>query len=412
MHLPRLLASALAAAALVHGAHAATTEKLLVTVSHDLDLARPSETITIPWSEVNKALPSALLQKIVVRDASGRSLPYQVTNVAPLAKDPQNVGATYGELIFQHDFAAGEKSAAFTVEKSETVSPPFPVKAFARQVPERLDDFAWESDRVAYRTYGPALAAPAPAGAVKEVLVASGIDVWAKRVDYPVIDRWYNKGHDHYHHDEGEGMDFFGVAASRGCGGTGVWNKGRLYVSGNYKTARVVASGPIRAIFELGYDTWAADGVLVSEVKRFTIDAGHNLFAVESTFVFTAKEAIPEIAIGLTKAPFDKKQNPRQTLSPSAPEATLVQWTSTDSLDSLGTAVVLISTDTFAGFAEDERNHLVLAKATSGQPVRYLAGAGWTRSGQFADQAAWQAHVLSEAARARAPVRITLSNSR
>ncbi len=411
MQLPRLLASALATAALLSGSAAAlAAETLVITVSHDLALARPSETIVVPWAEVNKALPGALLQKLAVRDAAGRSLPYQVTNVAPLAKDPKNVGAAYGELIFQHDFAAGEKSAVFTVGKSETVSPPFPVKAYARQVPERLDDFAWESDRVAYRTYGPALAAPAPAGVVKEVLVTSGLDVWAKRVDYPVIDRWYNKGHDHYHHDEGEGMDFFGVAATRGCGGTGVWSKGRLYVSGNYKTARVVAAGPVRAVFELAYDTWAADGVYVSEVKRFTIDAGHNLFAVESTFASTGKDAPLDVAVGLTKTPFDKKQNPKETLSPSAADATLVQWTATDSLDSLGTAVVFVSRDAFAGFAEDERNHLALAKAKPGEPLRYLAGAGWTRSGQFADEAAWRSYVLSEAARARAPVRVTLSN--
>ncbi len=411
MHLPRpLLADLSAAAALFAPAAAKAAEKLAVTVAHDLEIARPSETITIPWSEVNKALPGALLQKLVVRDASGRSLPYQVTNVAPLAKDPKNVGAAYGELIFQHDFAAGEKSASFTVEKSETVSPPFPVKAFARQVPERLDDFAWESDRVAYRTYGPALAAPAPAGVVKEVLVTSGLDVWAKRVDYPIIDRWYNKGHDHYHHDEGEGMDFFGVAATRGCGGTGVWSNGRLYVSGNYKTARVIAAGPVRAVFELAYDTWAADGVYVSEVKRFTLDAGHNLFSVESTFAATGKDPELGVAVGLTKTPFEKKQNPKETLSPSAPEATLVQWTETASLDSLGTAVVIVEQENFTGFAEDDRNQLVLAKARPGEALRYLAGAGWTRSGQFADQKAWLSYVLSEAARARAPVRITLSN--
>ena len=31
----------------------------------------------------------------------------------------------------------------------------------------------------------------------KEVLVTSGLDVWCKRVSYPIVDRWYNKGHDH-----------------------------------------------------------------------------------------------------------------------------------------------------------------------------------------------------------------------
>ena len=92
-------------------------ERLLVTVTHDLALARPAETITMPWADVNKALPGAQLQHLVVKDAAGHSLPYQVTNVDPEAKDPKGVGIAYGELLFQHDFAAGEKSATFTVER-------------------------------------------------------------------------------------------------------------------------------------------------------------------------------------------------------------------------------------------------------------------------------------------------------
>ncbi len=185
-------------------------EKITLTVTHALDIARPSETITVPWSEINKHLPGALLQRIAVKDAQGNVLPYQVTNVAPQAKDPKGEGIAYGELIFQHDFAAGEKSATFTVEKTETVAPVFPSKAFARYVPERLDDFAWENDKIGHRTYGPALAAPAD-GAAKEVLVTNGLDIWCKRVSYPIVDRWYNKGHDHYHKDEGEGMDTYNV---------------------------------------------------------------------------------------------------------------------------------------------------------------------------------------------------------
>jgi pectinesterase len=245
--LPCFLASALAALA---------AERLTLTVSHDFAGPRPAETITVPWSEVNKALPGALLQRIAVKDAKGNVLPYQVTNVAPQAKDPKNEGIAYGELIFQHDFAAGEKSATFTVEKTETVAPVFPSKVSARYVGERLDDFAWENDKVAHRTYGPALAAPAPEGVVKEVLITSGLDIWSKRVSYPIVDRWYNKGHDHYHHDEGEGMDMYNVGPSRGCGGTGIWDGKQLYVGRNYKSWKVLANGPIRAIFELTYDTW------------------------------------------------------------------------------------------------------------------------------------------------------------
>jgi hypothetical protein len=157
----------------------------------------------------------------------------------------------YGELLFQHDFKAGEKSASFTVEKTDTVSPPFPAKVSARFVPERLDDFAWENDKLAHRTYGPALAAPAPAGSNKEVLKTSGLDIWFKRVPYPIVDRWYNIGHDHYHTDEGEGIDMYNVGASLGAGGSGIWDGSRLASAINFTRWKVIANGPVRAIFEL-----------------------------------------------------------------------------------------------------------------------------------------------------------------
>ncbi|MBC7368312.1 MAG: DUF4861 family protein, partial [Undibacterium sp.] len=119
-------------------------DQFTITVAHDLAIARPSETVVVPWSQVNAALPGALLQRIALKDAAGHILPYQVTNVAPQAKDPDGVGIAYGELIFQHDFAAGETSAVFTVGQIDTVAPVFPTKTFGRYVPERLDDFGWQ----------------------------------------------------------------------------------------------------------------------------------------------------------------------------------------------------------------------------------------------------------------------------
>ncbi|HEY0945752.1 MAG TPA: DUF4861 family protein [Opitutaceae bacterium] len=384
-------------------------ETALVTVTHDLAIARPAQTITIPWAQVNKALPGALLQRIAVKDAAGRVLPYQVTNIAPQAKDPKGEGIAYGELIFQYDFAAGEKSATFTIEKTETVAPVFPTKAFARYVPERLDDFAWENDRVAHRTYGPALAAPDEPKTGKEVLVTSGLDVWCKRVTYPIVDRWYNKGHDHYHKDEGEGMDMYQVGGSRGCGGTGIWDGQTLHVGRNYKTWKVLANGPIRAIFELAYDTWDANGMKVSEVKRFTVDAGHNLDQIESTFTVVdgAAKALT-VAIGLNKNPADKGQDPKIDVTHDKAAAFLTQWVAQKTNDELGTAIVLPE-NAFQGFAEDERNLLVLAKATPGEPLRYFAGAGWSRSGQFSSKAEWNAYVAAEAACAKSPVKVTIA---
>ena len=286
-------------------------ERLSVTVSHDLAIARPAETITVPWGRGEpRPCPARCSRKFRgARTPPAACGPYQVTNVAPHAKDPDNKGIAYGELIFQHDFAAGEKSATFTITKSDTVAPPFPAQAFARLVPERLDDFAWKTTRSPTAPTAPR--SPPRPRAGKEVLVTSGLDVWCKRVSYPIVDRWYNKGHDHYHSDEGEGMDMYQVGPSRGCGGTGIWDGKSLHVARNFKSARVLANGPIRAIFELTYDTWAANGIYVTETKRFIVDAGHNLDRIESTFTATGNPKELTVAIGLNKNPADRGQEPK-----------------------------------------------------------------------------------------------------
>ncbi len=383
-------------------------DSIKITVTHDLDIARPSETITVPFAQIAEAIPGALLQKLAVKNARGESLPYQVTNINPHAKDPQNKGVAYGDFIFQHDFAAGEKSATFTIERIEGVAPVFPTKAFARLVPERLDDFAWENDKIAHRTYGPALAAPDPHKTGKEILVTSGLDVWCKRVDYPIVDRWYNKGHDHYHIDEGEGMDMYQVGPSRGCGGTGIWDGRQLHVSGNFTSARVLANGPIRAIFELSYTTWAANGIYVSEVKRFTVDAGHNLDLIESTFTATGNTKELTIGIGLNKNPTDRGQDPQIALTRAEKDASLAQWVVQKSNGSLGTAVI-VDASSFSGYAEDDRNLLLLAKTAPGQPLRYRAGAGWSRAGEFTTKESWDAYIAAQAARLNSPIKVSVS---
>ncbi len=398
---PALLAAALAPLLLPAAAHAAS---LRVTLAHDLDTARASETVTIPWADVNRALPGALIQRLAVKDAGGRAVPYQVTNVAPLAKDPQNVGAAYGELIFQHSFKAGEKSATYTIETTDGVTQPFPVQATARYVQERLDDFAWENDKVAHRTYGPALMAPAPPGSGKEVLQTSGLDLWFKRVPYPIVDRWYNKGHDHYHHDEGEGMDLYNVGKSRGAGGTGIWDGKQLHTSVNYAGWKVLANGPVRAIFELRYDAWDVAGTPVTEVKRFTVDAGHYLDRIDSTFEFKDKATLTA-AVGLNKTPSDKGEQPKIAVHRDAKDGVLLQWIEQASKGAFGTAIVL---PTAQGFAEDPLNVLVLAPVKPGQALRYWAGGAWSRAGEITSADQWKAYVADAAKRARSPVKVSL----
>ena len=359
------------------------SEKVVVTATQTLDADRPGEVIKVPWKEIVLRIPDAKPEKIVVHDSAGASLPYQFTNF-----HPDNRNGLYDDVLFQHDFVRGEKSAIFTIESIPLPAAPFPARVFARYVPERYDDFAWENDHIAHRIYGQALDSPAAGGSR---LTSSGIDVWAKKVRYPIVDRWYIRGHNNYHKDNGEGFDFYSVGTGRGCGGSGIWDGKTLHTSRNWSTWRVLANGPLRAVFELTYAPWdAGGGVMVSEVKRFTVDAGRNLDEMESTFTFSGPAELTA-AFGLGKHPRAK-----MTFTASTEMGWASEWElyPEEVASGLGTGIVFPS-GTVEAFVEDDLNHLALVKIHSGQPVRYYAGAGWVRSGDFSSEADWRAYLAA-----------------
>jgi hypothetical protein len=240
-----------AGAALTLFASAAAAAGATITVTHDLGSARPNEVIAIPFTQVAAVMPEARMYHLVVRDSKGRVVPSQITNY-----EHDHRGASYDDLVFTYDFAASEKRATFTLQNLPAASPPLTPCVYARFVPERFDDMAWENDRIAHRMYGLALNSP---GAGGERLRGSGIDVWAKRVSYPIVDRWYAKGHDQFHKDEeGEGLDLYSIGGSRGAGGTGIWDGTKLWTSDNFVEAKVLSNGPKRAAFTLSYAPWDA----------------------------------------------------------------------------------------------------------------------------------------------------------
>ena len=170
-----------------------------------------------------------------------------------------------------NEITAAPAAAATPVAKLPPPTDTTP-STFARFVPERADDFAWENDLIAFRTYGPALRAGAE---------DSGMDCWLKRVSYPILDRWYageRKGFS-YHKDHGEGYDPYHVGASRGCGGLALWKDGRMVTSDTFIAWRILEQTRERTVFELDY-VYPADGaaVPISETKRITIRLGEPFF--------------------------------------------------------------------------------------------------------------------------------------
>ena len=397
------LLSGAAICALGLGASLAGAAGAVITVSHDYDGPRPGSVVLVPWDKIAAVAPDLRMYHVVVRDPKGRSLPLQIPNY-----EHDHRGAKYDELLFWYDFAAGQKTVDFTLEPVEKATPPDAPCVYARFVPERYDDMAWENDRIAHRMYGPALDTEAAGG---ERLRGSGIDIWAKRVTYPIVDRWYQKGHDQFHKDgEGEGLDLYSIGGSRGAGGTGVWDGTKLWTSDNFLKADVAVNGPRVALFSLAYAPWDAGSAgKVSEKKYFQVDCGRNLNLIQSVFEFEGKPLT--VGIGITE--HAQAQGFPPAVLTKDPDGRWMSFWEENKDGGLGIAVVLGRREKALGFAHEDPakkpgngNNLLLVEAQSGVSIKYFTGAGWTGSGQFKDRAAWEKFVRDTAARVQKPLTI------
>ena len=299
------------------------------------------------------------------------------------------------QLLFPVNLAAGETHRYLVLPAERLAAvPPADVKTHARFVPERLDDFAWESDRTAHRVYGPAIIKDP-----KEHLISSGVDVWVKKVRTPVVDKWYQRGE--YHHDIGEGLDYYSVGQGRGCGGTTIYdaNSG-LHNSSNFQNWKVLADGPLRSVFELSFGKWnAGSGRMVSEVKRYSIDAGSNMTRVEAKYA-SADKAPLTVGVGITQRDGDGKY------ATDAAGGWAAYWEPAHGEDgNIGCGVILPAGAT--GFAVADKQQLTLGTAQPGKPFVYYFGAGWSKSGDFADGAAWEAYVRNYAQKLKAPLKVS-----
>ena len=388
-HSMKFRIAACAAVAFVFPASSVIAQSIRVTAENPIATARASETVGVPWSQVTRLLPSAGPDRIRVRDADGREIVSQVADNDGDAKPD--------ELIFQADFGPN-------VTRSFIIEPGQPAKAeprvFVRHDDPR-DDIAWESDRIAFRIYGEGLKKTPSA------MSSYGIDVWPKRVKALVVEKWYAKGHDAYHIDTGEGADFFDVGETLGAGGTAIWANDSIHRADNFKSWRIIANGPVRAIFELKYDPWKGGDNTVREVKRIAIDAGHNVYRSESVFTRDGAGEIP-YAIGLVKRP-----GMRGTSSIDSPWPWLSGWgpvaPKNGGHGELGTAV-LMQRQQWRDWKEIGNHYLAIGRVRSGEPAVHYVGAGWTASGDFPDPQSWWAYLDAYARRLASPLKVTATS--
>ncbi|GAG65355.1 unnamed protein product, partial [marine sediment metagenome] len=267
-------------------------------------------------------------------------------------------------------------------------------RAYGRFVRERCDDFCWENDRIALRIYGKTLET-----CVLYPLVSSTVDIWSKRTSRLLINDWYMV--DNYHGDTGEGGDFYSAGLSRGCGGNGLWAEDRLWVSRNFVSSRPLANGPIRVLFELTYEPFEVNGIMVSEVKRISLDAGQNLTHYQSIYK-------PEKQIELVTGSGLKKVE-GECFDVNAEHGWLAKWEPMEMNAGEQGLVVIVDPNLFEKQKEDQYNLLMLTRVPDSNTASYWAGFCWDRSGQFENYETWKTYVDQFAQGLLSPIEVSVS---
>jgi hypothetical protein len=208
-------------------------------------------------------------------------------------------------------------------------------------------------------------------------------------VTYPIIDKWYadDKRGKPYHQDHGEGNDSYKVGSSRGCGGTAIWKNGRMYLSGPFKTWKIISREREKSVFELTYD-YDVDGERIRETKRITIELGRRLFRSESTFTQGDQPAVLDIAIGITT----HEGAARATLNRA--QGWMSCWETIEG-SGLGTGVVIpplaiTEMREYRTPNSAESHALLLTRTDAGGKVTHFAGFGWAKAGEITTPEKWQ----------------------
>ena len=268
-----------------------------VTVTNPLAMERSNEMVEVSMETVTDRLGLADTAQIVVLNADGQQVPYQITYD--------------GKVIFPAAIAAGG-TATYTIQTGTPEA--FDVKACGRCYPERMDDMAWENDLVAFRAYGPALQAKEERG--------FGYDLFTKyNTTEPMLEAMYAKELNKetlakiaelkktdpkaaaelsrersYHIDHGYGMDCYAVGPTLGAGVAALMVNDTIIYPWCYKNQEILDNGPLRFTVKLEFTPLTVKGdSTVVETRLITLDAGSHLNKTAVSYS-NLKETLPIVA--------------------------------------------------------------------------------------------------------------------
>ncbi len=363
-----------------------------IHLTNNLSIVRQNETVEVLIADLPEPL-SSKIDKIGVYDPSENT--FLTTQLIDVDQDGK-----MDQLIFQPQLAPSSQKTFHLKEQPD--KPEAVEYCFSRIVPTRIDDYTWENDKVAFRTYGPRAQALVEEG--KEGgIISSGIDCWLKKVSYPVINKWYKASEEEgisYHEDHGEGLDNYHVGISRGAGGLAI--KGaddQYFVSKNFTAHKTLATGPLRTLFQLDYADWQGPQGMIKEQKTISLDYGNNLMKIEVSI-----QGTDHIAAGISLQEnhggiIDKnnllifKQNHFETILSNV----------------ILTPQKHFKSQHIYNPQIKDQNHVFLDLKILNQSLVYYVGFYWSESNQFADHEAWEAHLDDLAIKIENPIQLNIN---
>lgn len=357
-----------------------TDDRIRITLENTLPFDRSSEAVEIPVPVLTGNIPDCDPSQLVVTDSRGNEVPSQLLYKGQA--DPQ-------ALLFLVDVKADETSEFF-IGKGTPAD--YEAKAYGRFVPERMDDYTWENDRIAFRIYGPAL--------IAKDGPSNGLDVWVKRTEKMVIDKWYSEylaGKNSYHDDNGEGCDSYKVGRTLGAGAMAPFIDDSLWLAINFETWQTLDNGPLRTSFRLTYPPFMVRDVMVTETRTISLDAGSQLTMI--TEEYTGIDSEFTVAAGIVR-----REEGSSLLFP--PEANAVAYR-LDGGEGGITYVGSVLTTPAVAVTESKDHLLILTRYNPGTPLVYHTGAGWSKWG-FESDNAWTDYIRRFSQRISSPLMMTI----
>lgn len=393
------------------------SKTVTVTVTNPTALERNGEMVEVSMSEVSAQLQLADTAQIVVLDADGGQVPYQIT---------------YDEKVIFPAIVKANASALYTIQVGTPDA--FEVKACGRYYPERVDDVAWENDLVAFRTYGPALQAKGER--------AFGYDIWTKyNTTEPVVEARYASELNpetkakieelsktdpeaakqlyqsvSYHVDHGNGLDCYKVGPTLGGGVAALMANDTIVYPYCYKTQEILDNGPLRFTVKLEYNplTVKSDSNVI-ETRVISLDAGQHMNKTVVSYS-NLKESAP-VVTGIVL------HEPDGTVMTDAANGYITYVDPTDNATN-GNGKIFVGAAFPASvkdakvvlFSEKEKNEvrggadghvLAISDYEPGSAYTYYWGSAWEKA-DIKDIAAWNTYVAEFAQKLRAPLTVTM----